>query len=68
MPGRRSGGGPCGGAPRRRLDELGGISERTFYRWREIGKFPTGIRLPNGKIRVYRSEFEAWLESLREAA
>ncbi|MEV4248749.1 helix-turn-helix domain-containing protein [Streptosporangium canum] len=55
-------------AARRRLDELGGISERTFYRWREIGKFPTGIRLPNGKIRVYRSEFEAWLESLREAA
>ncbi|WP_031173313.1 helix-turn-helix transcriptional regulator [Streptosporangium roseum] len=50
------------------LDELGGISERTFYRWREIGKFPAGIRLPNGKIRVYRSEFEAWLESLREAA
>ncbi|MFD8531553.1 helix-turn-helix transcriptional regulator [Streptosporangium canum] len=47
---------------------MGGISERTFYRWREIGKFPTGIRLPNGKIRVYRSEFEAWLESLREAA
>lgn len=50
------------------LDELGGISKRTFYRWREIGKFPTGIRLPNGKIRVYHSEFEAWLESLREAA
>ncbi|MFF5206626.1 helix-turn-helix transcriptional regulator [Streptosporangium sp. NPDC000396] len=50
------------------LDELRDVSERTLYRWREIGKFPTGIRLPNGKIRLYRSEFEAWLETLREAA
>jgi predicted DNA-binding transcriptional regulator AlpA len=50
------------------LDELGGISRRTFYRWREIGKAPEGIRLPNGEIRIYRSELTAWLESLREAA
>ncbi|GIH79005.1 helix-turn-helix transcriptional regulator [Planobispora longispora] len=50
------------------LEELGGISARTFYRWREIGKFPAGFRLPNGDLRLYRSEFEAWLESLREAA
>ncbi|MEV5893179.1 site-specific integrase [Nonomuraea fuscirosea] len=28
------------------LDELGGVSRRTFYRWREIGKAPDGIRLP----------------------
>ncbi|GII04239.1 helix-turn-helix transcriptional regulator [Planobispora takensis] len=50
------------------LEELRGVSERTFYRWREIGKFPAGFRLPNGDIRLYRSEFEAWLESLRRAA
>lgn len=49
------------------LDRLGGISVRTLYRWREIGKFPRGLRLPNDEIRLYRSEFEAWLESLREA-
>jgi predicted DNA-binding transcriptional regulator AlpA len=47
---------------------LGGISPRTLYRWREIGKFPLGIRLPNDEIRLYRSEFDAWLESRREAA
>ncbi|MEV4216821.1 helix-turn-helix domain-containing protein [Nonomuraea sp. NPDC049725] len=48
------------------LDELGGVSRRTFYRWREIGKAPDGIRLPNGELRIYRSELNVWLESLRE--
>ncbi|GAA1726029.1 helix-turn-helix transcriptional regulator [Nonomuraea bangladeshensis] len=50
------------------LNELGGVSRRTFYRWREIGKAPKGIRLPNGELRIYRSDLEAWLESLRSAA
>ncbi|MFC5833710.1 helix-turn-helix transcriptional regulator [Nonomuraea insulae] len=50
------------------LQELGGVSRRTFYRWREIGKAPDGIRLPNGELRIYRSELNVWLESLREVA
>lgn len=50
------------------LVELGGVSRRTFYRWREIGHAPAGLKLPNGEIRVWRSEFTSWLESLREAA
>lgn len=50
------------------LAELGGVSRRTFYRWREIGSAPAGLRLPNGEIRVWRSEFTTWLENLREAA
>jgi len=51
------------------LDELGGyVSRRTFYRWREIGRAPAGIKLPNGEVRIWRSEFLAWLETLREAA
>lgn len=48
------------------LDELGGVSRRTFYRWRETGRGPQGIKLPNGEIRVRRSVFEAWLASLEE--
>ena len=48
--------------------ELGGVSRRTFYRWRELGIAPAGLRLPNGEIRIWRSEFTTWLESLREAA
>ncbi len=47
---------------------LGGVSRRTFYRWRELGHAPTGIKLPNGEIRVWRSDFLAWLETLREVA
>ncbi|WP_327108506.1 helix-turn-helix transcriptional regulator [Nonomuraea glycinis] len=50
------------------LDELGGVSRRTFYRWREIGKAPEGFKLLNGELRIYRSEFTAWLQTLREAA
>ena len=29
---------------------------------------PAGIKLPNGEIRIWRSDFLAWLERLREAA
>ncbi|MEV4531586.1 MULTISPECIES: helix-turn-helix domain-containing protein [Streptosporangium] len=50
------------------LDELGGLSRRTFYRWRELGHAPKCIKLPNGEIRVWRSDFAAWLDTLREAA
>jgi predicted DNA-binding transcriptional regulator AlpA len=50
------------------LEELGGLSRRTFYRWREIGLAPKGLKLPNNEIRIWRSEFTAWLESRREVA
>lgn len=50
------------------LAELGDVSRRTFYRWRELGNAPPGIKLPNGEIRIWRSDFLVWLEKLREAA
>lgn len=50
------------------LSELGGISRRTFYRWREVGTAPACIRLPNGELRVKRSVFQAWLDRLSEGA
>jgi hypothetical protein len=28
------------------LAELGGISRRTFYRWRELGTGPAAFKLP----------------------
>jgi predicted DNA-binding transcriptional regulator AlpA len=48
------------------LDELGGVSRRTFYRWRELGRAPKGLKLPNGELRIWRSELSAWLASLKE--
>lgn len=38
-----------------------GITRATFYRWRSLGKGPKAIRLPNGKIRVRRSELNRFL-------
>ena len=50
------------------LAELNGVARRTFYRWRELGTGPTCIRLPNGELRVWRSDLHAWLQGLRSEA
>ncbi|MFF4346319.1 helix-turn-helix transcriptional regulator [Streptomyces sp. NPDC001530] len=50
------------------LDELGGISRRTFYRWRELRIAPPCIRLPNGELRVRRDVLNDWLEERAEGA
>jgi predicted DNA-binding transcriptional regulator AlpA len=50
------------------LVELGGISRRTFYRWRELGLAPECIRLPNGELRVRRAVLNAWLDERAEGA
>jgi predicted DNA-binding transcriptional regulator AlpA len=50
------------------LTALGSVSKRTFYRWREIGRAPRCIRLPNGELRVYRRDLRIWLEQHREQA
>jgi len=44
---------------------LGGVSRRTFYRWREVGVGPCCLKIPNGELRAWRSDFTTWLESLR---
>jgi predicted DNA-binding transcriptional regulator AlpA len=48
--------------------ELGGVSRRTFYRWRELGVGPPCLKIPNGELRAWRSEFSAWLDGLRDDA
>ncbi|MEV7007192.1 helix-turn-helix domain-containing protein [Streptosporangium sp. NPDC051022] len=50
------------------LEELNGISRRTFYRWRALGKAPVCVQYPNEELRVWRSDLDAWLDSLREAS
>jgi predicted DNA-binding transcriptional regulator AlpA len=41
------------------LDEIG-MSRSAFYRMRARGKAPRCVRLPNGQIRVRRSDLDAW--------
>lgn len=50
------------------LNELGGVSRRTFYRWRELRIAPNCIRLPNGELRVRREALEDWLQDRAEGA
>lgn len=46
----------------------GGVSRRTFYRWRELGVGPECLKIPNGELRAWRRDFLAWLEDLRDGA
>ncbi len=45
-----------------------GISRSTFYEWRAKHRAPRCIKLPNGDIRINRTEYERWLTTLEEAA
>ncbi|MFE2486136.1 helix-turn-helix transcriptional regulator [Streptomyces mirabilis] len=44
------------------------VAPSTFYRWRQLGKAPRAIKLPNGDVRIRRSEYERWLEEREDAA
>ncbi|MBS2966495.1 helix-turn-helix domain-containing protein [Actinocrinis puniceicyclus] len=41
-------------------DELK-VSRATFYRWRTLGTGPRCVKLPNGTIRIRRSELERFI-------
>lgn len=42
------------------------VPRATFYRWRQLGKGPRSIKLPNGGIRIRRVELDRWLAALEE--
>jgi excisionase family DNA binding protein len=44
------------------------IGRSTFYDWRAKGRAPRCIKLPNGGLRIRRSELDRWLESREEVA
>ncbi|MFF4465854.1 helix-turn-helix transcriptional regulator [Streptomyces mirabilis] len=44
------------------------VAPSTFYRWRQLGKAPRAIKLPNGDLRIRRSEYERWLAEREDAA
>ena len=41
-------------------DELG-VARSTFYDWRAAHKAPPCLKLPNGDLRIKRSDFDRWL-------
>ena len=44
------------------------IARSTFYQWRQVGKAPRCVRLPNGAIRIRRDDLDLWLAALEDAA
>ncbi len=44
------------------------VAQNTFYEWRTKGTGPRCIKLPNGQLRVRRSDLEAWLDAREDAA
>jgi predicted DNA-binding transcriptional regulator AlpA len=44
------------------------VSRSTFYSWRQSGKAPRSIKLPNGCVLIRRVELEKWLDSREEEA
>ena len=45
-----------------------GISRSTFYAWRAKRKAPRCITLPNGSLRIRRTELDRWLNAHEDAA
>jgi excisionase family DNA binding protein len=44
------------------------VSRSTFYYWRQIGKAPRCVVLPNKEVRVTRAELDTWLDAHTEVA
>lgn len=44
------------------------ISESTFYDWRTKRRAPVCIKLPNGALRIRRSDANHWAEKRTENA
>jgi excisionase family DNA binding protein len=45
-----------------------GISRSTFYDWRAKRKAPKCFKLPNGDLRIRRTDFDRWLSGLEDGA
>jgi predicted DNA-binding transcriptional regulator AlpA len=44
------------------------ISRSTFYDWRQKRIAPKCISLPNGKLRIRRTDLDLWLDTRQDAA
>ncbi|MGW0810775.1 helix-turn-helix transcriptional regulator [Nonomuraea sp. NPDC002799] len=44
------------------------ISRSTFYDWRQKGRAPRCVTLPNGSLRIRLADLDNWLNSREDAA
>lgn len=44
------------------------IARSTFYEWRAKCRAPRCIKLPNGDLRIRRTELDRWLDAHEDAA
>lgn len=44
------------------------VSRSTFYEWRQKGRAPRCLRLPNGALRIRRDDLEDWLNDCETCA
>lgn len=44
------------------------VPRSTFYRWLQTGRGPRSVKLPNGKVRIRRADFDAWLAEFERVA
>lgn len=44
------------------------VPRSTWFYWRQTGKGPRAIKLPNGQLRVRRSALGRWLGELEQDA
>ncbi|MEU7042855.1 helix-turn-helix domain-containing protein [Streptomyces varsoviensis] len=44
------------------------IARSTFYDWRQKGRAPRCLRLPNGALRIRRGDLENWLTDCEDHA
>ena len=44
------------------------VSRSTFYYWRQVGKAPRCVVLPNREVRVTREDLDAWMTDHTEVA
>lgn len=44
------------------------ISRSTFYDWRQKGRAPRCVQLPNGALRIRRVDLDTWLDDCEDHA
>jgi predicted DNA-binding transcriptional regulator AlpA len=42
------------------------IPRLTFYYWRQLGRGPKALKLPNGDVRIRHGDLDSWLSDLEE--